>query len=104
MRIILAAFGLGLLAVPALPASSADAQSWRHHRGYYGDEVRQERRECRRELRRADTRREFRRELRECRREIARAQWSRDWRHDRRWWGRSHNPRYWDGRRWRYRW
>ena len=104
MRIIFAAVGLGLLAVPALPASSADAQSWRYQRGYYGNEVRQERRECRRELRRADTRREFRRELRECRREIARAQWSRDWRHDRRWYGRSHNPRYWNGRRWRHRW
>ena len=104
MRIILAAVGLGLLAIPALPDSSADAQRWRHHRGYYGNEVSQERRECRRELRRADTRREFRRELRECRREIARAQWERNWRHDRRWYGRSHSPRYWDGRRWHYRW
>jgi hypothetical protein len=101
MRIILAAVGLGLIAVPALPASSADAQRWRHSRGHW-NEVRQERRECRRELRRADSRWEFRRELRECRREIADAR--RDRRHDRRWYGRHRAPRYWDGWRWRYRW
>ena len=41
--------------------------------GYRRGEVRQERRECQRELRRARNRYEYRRELRECRREIARA-------------------------------
>ena len=37
-----------------------------------GRDVRQERRECSRELRRADNRREYNRELRECRREMNR--------------------------------
>ena len=101
MRIILAAIGFGLLAVPALPASSADAQRWGYSRGHWNP-VRQEQRECRRELRRADSRREFRRELRECRREIARAQWQRDWRRDRRWYPRYRTQRCWDGWRWRY--
>lgn len=104
MRIVLAAAALGLLAIPALPSSAADAQRWRGDR-----EVRQELRECRRELRRADSRREYRRELRECRRELREAR--RDqyrYRHDRRWYGRGnryYRDRYWwDGRRWRSRW
>jgi hypothetical protein len=76
--------------------------------GYYGGgyghhvdrDVRRERRECHRELRRADSRREYRRELRECRREIARAydrsDWRRDrWRHDRRDWRHSRYYRGW---------
>lgn len=46
------------------------------------NEVRDERRECERELRRADSRREYERELAECRREIAQAQ--REQRFDRR--------------------
>lgn len=37
-------------------------------------DVRQEVRECRRELRNADSRREYQRERRECRREISQAQ------------------------------
>ena len=45
-------------------------------------DVRQEQRECRRELRKADSRREYNRELRECRREIGRE--VRDNRRDRR--------------------
>jgi hypothetical protein len=45
-------------------------------------DVRQEQRECNRELRRADNRREYNRELRECRREINRE--VRDNRRDRR--------------------
>ena len=45
-------------------------------------DVRQEQRECRRELRKADNRREYNRELRECRREINRE--VRDNRRDRR--------------------
>jgi hypothetical protein len=45
-------------------------------------EVRQEQRECPRQLRKADNRREYNRELRECRREINQAQ--RETRRDRR--------------------
>lgn len=56
-------------------------------------DVRQEQRECRRELRKADSRREYERELRECRREINRE--VRDNRRDRREairdWRRSRN-------------
>lgn len=55
---------LGLVAV-AIPAGSVSAQRNR--------EVRQERRECNRELRRSDNRREYRRELRECQRELSNA-------------------------------
>jgi hypothetical protein len=43
-------------------------------------------RECRRELRRAESRREYMHELRECRRELAQARRSGRWdRWDRRW-------------------
>jgi hypothetical protein len=86
MRKLLLGAAAALL-LPALPAT-AEARPY----GYYGyshdRDVRREQRECRRELRRADSRREYYRELRECRREIARARrddWRRDdWRHDRR--------------------
>jgi hypothetical protein len=80
---------LGLAATASLlsplAATSASAQSWR---GGYDNSVRREVRECRRELRRADSRWEYERERRECQREIARARrdaWRdrRDWRHDR---------------------
>jgi len=64
-----AAVALPMAASPALAASGPR-------------EVRQERNECRRELARADTRREYKREARECRREIRQAQ--RENRHDRR--------------------
>ena len=74
---------VGLLAA-ALPATTVSAQ--RYGGGYNNREVRQERRECRRELRRAETRREYYRELRECRRELQRAQRSGRWQSwDRRW-------------------
>jgi hypothetical protein len=66
MRFLILAAAIGAV---ALPATAASAQSWRGN----NREVRQEQRECQRELRRADSRREYRRELRECRREIARA-------------------------------
>lgn len=74
MRIFILA---AAVAAVALPAGAANAQ----YRGGYGSgygygnnrSVQQELRECRRELRRADSRREYRRELRECRREIAQA-------------------------------
>jgi hypothetical protein len=102
MRLTLILAAIGLCAIPALPASSAGAQSWRDHREYRG-EVREEWRECRRELRRADSRREYRRELRECRRELAdaRRDYRRDWRDGDRRWGHHHDRRYRDGRRWR---
>ena len=82
-KLIIAAAGLAAMLVPA---ASASAQSYGrgygydrgHHYGYdrgqryghYDRDVAREIRECRRELRRADSRREYRRELRECRREI----------------------------------
>jgi hypothetical protein len=73
-KFIIAAAGL---AATLLPITAASAQY--HGRGYYGhDRVRAEQRECRRELRHADSRREYRRELAECRREIARARYERD--------------------------
>jgi hypothetical protein len=76
-----------LATIAAIP-TSASAQ---RHGGGYNREVRQEVRECRRELRGADSRREYRREQRECRREIsaARRDTRRDWRNDRRGGGRD---------------
>ena len=73
-KLILAVAGLAV-AVP----TAASAQ-YRYYpqpgfgHGYYERDVAREIRECRRELRRADSRREYRRELRECRREIRRAE------------------------------
>ena len=82
-KLILWAAAAALL-TPLVPAT-AEARPYGYgHGGYYGNEVRRERNECRRELRRADSRREYQRELRECRREIARARHDRrDWRSDR---------------------
>ena len=88
-KLILAA---GLSAAAALiPVSGASAQ---YHGGGYGhgydrgnhygrgnNDVRREIRECRRELRQADSRREYRRELRECQREIARARYQNRYRY-----------------------
>lgn len=100
MRILILATALGAVAVSASPAA---AQHWRGN----NREVRQEQRECQRELRRADSRREYQRELRECRREIAEAR-----RHHNRWDyrrgyayrdDRYRDGRYWDGYRWRTR-
>jgi hypothetical protein len=81
-------------ALGAAVVSAAPAQAQYRGGGYYGNQgygygygrndVRREQRECRRELRRADSRREYYRELRECRREIARARWDDrrdDWRY-----------------------
>ena len=74
--------GAMVLAASVIPATAASAQpgyGYGHGGGYYGhnrgDRVRQEIRECRRELRNADSRWEYRRELRECRREIAQARY-----------------------------
>ena len=104
MRKLILAAGLAV-AASVIPMSGASAQyrgygyDRGNHYGQYDRDVRQEVRECRRELRRADSRREYQRELRECRREIARARYD-----DR--YGRSrYGDRYrYDDRRWRDRW
>lgn len=91
MRILIlaATLGAGVLATTA----PAEAQ-------YYGSrhrEVRQEQRECARELRHARNRYEYRREQRECRREIARARAGyrdHDYRRDGRWRDRDRHDRY----------
>ena len=81
MRKMMMAAVVGALGAAVVSAAPAQAQ-WRGgyygHQGYgYGrSDVRREQRECRRELRRADSRREYYRELRECRREIARARYN----------------------------
>jgi hypothetical protein len=98
----------------ALPATAANAQyyggNYRYGYGnnYRGDRVAQEQRECQRELRRADSRREYQRELRECRREIAAArrdQYGYGNRYGNRYNDGYYNDggRYWDGYRWRVR-
>ena len=69
--------------VPLMAAAPADAQR---------REVRQEQRECDRELRRADNRREYRRELAECRREVRNAQ--RNSRRDRNRYSRNNDQPY----------
>jgi hypothetical protein len=70
-------FILAALAVAtALPAGAVSAQGYGYGYGNgYGrdDRVAREFRECRRELSRTWTRRQYERELRECRREIAEA-------------------------------
>lgn len=70
---LIAASAVATLAPVALPAPALALDR---------RDVRQEQRECRRELRKADSRREYERELRECRREINRE--VRDNRRDRR--------------------
>ena len=88
--LMLAAAGLAAAAAALLPVSGASAQYYGRAYGYnpgyaYGHQnraVAREMRECRRELRRADSRREYNRELRECQREIARARYN-----DRRYYG-----------------
>jgi hypothetical protein len=96
MRILILAAAVGAV---ALPASAASAQYW----GGHNDRVRQEQRECRRELRRADSRWEYERELRECRREIARARWQQHRRYSSNGYYRDRYDRYDDGYRGRYR-
>jgi Ni/Co efflux regulator RcnB len=61
---------LAALAVPMLSTAAA-AQPYGY--GSRNNDVRRELRECNRELRNADSRREYQRELRECRREVAEA-------------------------------
>jgi len=72
MRKLILAAAMTAVAMPiAVAPTAADAQT--------GYNTRREMRECRRELRHAQTRREYLRERRECEREIARAR-ARDWR------------------------
>ena len=95
-----------------LPAGAASAKYFGGSYGYYGGQnrVRAEQRECQRELRRADSRREYNRELRECRREIARAQAQAygGYNYGNAYYGNAYRngygqaTRYWDGYRWRY--
>lgn len=89
-KLMFGAVAAALVSTAALSTPAA-AQSWRG--GYAGSEVRREQRECNRELRRAESRREYYRELRECRREIAQARREarRDWRDDRRDWRYGHD-------------
>ncbi len=70
MRKLILAAAVAAVAMPIATAPAA-AQT--------GYNERQEARECRRELRNADTRREYRRERRECARELRQAR-NRDWR------------------------
>ena len=93
MRKLILAAGLALAMIPVTGAS-AQYYGRGYGYGHYDRDVVREIRECRRELRRADSRREYRRELRECRREIRRAQWD-DRYDDRRW-----RDRRWRDRRW----
>jgi hypothetical protein len=112
MRILVLAAGLAAIAIPA--AASAHPHPDRFDRGYrqHNSEYARELRECRREIRRADSRRERREEIRECRRELRDARWD----DRRRGYGSRHysrppygnawghrDRRYWDGYRWRYR-
>ncbi len=111
-KLLFGALAAALLA-PVVP-STAEARPYGYGNGYgYGNSVERERRECRRELRRADSRYEYRRELRECRREIARARADRhwrgnSWRNDRRDWRddrrSSWNDYRYESRRDRYGW
>ena len=94
--------GAALAAAVAFPATAASAQrfgGYGYGYGHRGNEVQRELRECRRELRRADSRWEYRRELRECRRELAEAR--RDQYRDGRYRRGYRSDYYYDSRRWR---
>jgi len=102
MRKLLICATAAALLTPLLPAT-AEARPYGYgygNGGSYNNNVRREQRECQRELRRADSRREYRRELRECQREIARAKRDRydnrrdRWRDDRYGYGRRDDRRY----------
>ena len=74
-KLLIAPAGLAAVVLPS--AASAQGRYYPqppYAYGHYDRDVAREMRECRRELRRADSRREYRRELRECRREIRRAE------------------------------
>jgi hypothetical protein len=96
MRFLVLAATVGAAVVASLTPAPAQAQ--RYGYGHNGREVRQEQRECRRELRHARSRWEYQRELRECRREISRARagYRDGWRGDDRRWS---DRRRWEDRR-----
>jgi hypothetical protein len=73
MKAVMIAAGAVAMSAPTILAAPAAAQSRN-----YNKEVR----ECNRELRRADSRKEYRKEQRECRKELRQAQRqdTRDWR------------------------
>jgi hypothetical protein len=100
MRFLILAAVAGAVALPsAASAQYYGGRGYGYGNGYgYNNRVRREQRECSRELRRADSRREYRRELRECRREINQARYGYRDNY------RSRDRRYWDGYRWRNRW
>jgi hypothetical protein len=70
MKTPILAMAMTAVALPLAVAAPANAQGYNE---------RQERRECNRELRRAETRAEYNREMRECRRELRQAR-RQDWR------------------------
>jgi len=72
MRMMILATAASAVAVPTVVAAPAEAQT--------NSRYQRELRECNRELRRSDSRREYRQELNECRRELRRAQSYRTWR------------------------
>ncbi|HSX54780.1 MAG TPA: hypothetical protein VLG14_05725 [Sphingomonas sp.] len=91
MRILILAATLGASVLATTAPAEAQYYGSRHR------EVRQEQRECARELRHARNRYEYRREQRECRREIARARAGYrdyDYRRDGRWRDRDRYDRY----------
>jgi hypothetical protein len=83
-KLILSAAMAALLTPFTVTSASAQPYGW-GNRGGYDQRVQREVRECRRELRRADSRRAYEREQRECRREISQARRDdrRGWRGDR---------------------
>jgi Ni/Co efflux regulator RcnB len=74
-KILIAASAVATMAPMAMPAPALALDHGRR-------DIRREQRECDRELRRADSHREYRQELKECRKEIAREQ--REYRRDHR--------------------
>src|ERR1700754_427157 len=102
MRFLILAAVAGAVALPtAANAQYYGGRGYGYGQGYgYGNRVQRERRECARELRRADSRWEYQRELRECRREINQARYGN--RNTGYRYGRD-DRRYWDGYRWRNR-
>jgi len=83
MRKLILAAAVAGVALP-IAATPADAQ---------GRNERREARECQRELRNADSRREYRRERRECARELSQAR-ARDWRNYNRYDYNNYEPGY----------
>ena len=78
MRKLILAASAAALALP-LAAAPAAAQGYKPPAYGQGQNERREARECQRELRNADTPREYRQERRECARELNQAR-ARDWR------------------------